>query len=357
MNRTLRRFGVTLACLVSLLAGGLFSASPANAETGRVNLHMAGMGPLPLAGEVSVDWQFARPFALELRAGGGVLSDFGQNEQGIFYSTVGARIRFLDDESGYVNEGGSIAGHLWVAPHVGLFVTSATAGLLVDASVGYDFSVVDPVSIGPFVRAGLGIGGADMAAFFAGGLEVSVEIDPLRRPRRDTDGDGVFDDTDVCPSSAPGAQVDSRGCGDDDRDTVTNDADLCPNTPSGVPVDVRGCIVLPPRLVLDGIEFEHDSAQILPVSERMLLQAAQALRDNPRVRIEISGHTDDVGVPAYNHQLSLARATAVRDWLVRAGIAERRLEVAGYGSQHPRVPNVDDASRARNRRIEFRQIE
>ena len=108
---------------------------------------------------------------------------------------------------------------------------------------------------------------------------------------------------------------------------------------------------------LEGIEFRYDSAEILPTSETPLSRAAQALRDNPTVRVEIGGHTDDIGGREYNEDLSRRRAIAVRDWLVALGIDAPRLEVRGYGSQRPRVENVDEASRARNRRIEFVQLE
>lgn len=347
--------------LVPFLALSLFSLSlllapTAHAESGRFNLHLSGVGPLPAAGEASFDWQLARPFALELRAGGGALTDFGQLTQGIFYATAGARFRFADDESGYLDEGGSIAGHLWLAPHVGFFLTDTAAGFLFDASIGYDFSIVNPVSIGPFFRAGVGVGGADVAVFVAGGLQVSIEIDPLREPDTDLDGDGVMDRRDRCPGSPPGGAVDPLGCTDEDGDGVNDDLDMCPGTPPGADVDGRGCVLLPPALVLEGIEFRYDSAEILPTSEPSLLRAAQALLDNPDVRVEIGGHTDDIGGRAYNDDLSLQRATSVRDWLTGRGIDARRLEVRGYGSAQPRVENVDEASRARNRRIEFRQL-
>lgn len=305
----------------------LFTTTAAHAESGRFNLHFSGLGPVPAAGEVSADWQLARPFALELRAGGGVLTDFGQSSEGIFYSSIGARFRFVDDESGYLNEGGSIAGHLWVAPHVGFFVAGDAVGLMVDASLGYDFSIVDPVSIGPFVRGGVGVADTGASAFFAGGIQVSVEIDPLRRPVIDTDRDGVFDHSDACP-----------------------------DTPRGTVVDARGCVPLPPQLVLDGIRFAHDSDEILAESEPALTRAARALLDNPDVRVEIGGHTDDVGLAQYNLELSRRRAISVANWMLAHGIARSRLEVAGYGSSRPRVAGTDESARAHNRRIEFRQL-
>lgn len=341
---------------LALAAVALLFAPAAHAESGHYNLHLSGLGPLPAAGEASFDWQLAQPFALELRAGGGVLTDFFQTTEGLFYATVGARLRFADDQSGYLDEGGSVAGHFWIAPHVGLLFAESGPAFLVDGSVGYDFSLFAPVSVGPFFRAGIGVGEASVVGFVAGGVQVSIEIDPIREPDTDLDGDGVMDRRDRCPSSPPGLAVDALGCTDEDGDGVIDDLDMCPGTPEGADVDGRGCVLLPPELVLEGIEFRYDSAEILPGSEPSLLRAAQALRDNPDVRVEVGGHTDDVGGRAYNDDLSLQRATAVRDWLVARGVDPARLEVRGYGSAQPRVENVDEASRARNRRIEFRQL-
>ncbi len=378
----MRRRSMTLAAAAAALL--TLAAAPASAESGRWNFHFSGFGPLPAGGDVGADWQIARPFALELRVGGGVITDFGQTVNGIFFSSVGARFRFFDDESGYLDQGGSVAGNLWVAPHVGFFLTEVAPGFLFDVSLGYDFSIVDPVSIGPFIRGGFGIAEA-IAPFVAGGIQVSIEVDPLREPDRDTDGDGVLDRADRCPGTAPGLTVDGVGCSDvdrdgvidpqdrcpdtppgetvngfgchdSDRDGVYDDADECPDTPEGSEVDARGCIVLPPELVLDGIVFEYNSAAIDPQSERVLRGAAQALRDNPDVRVEVGGHTDNVGSRTFNQELSLARATSVRDWLIAHGIDAARLEVQGYGASQPRASNDDEAGRALNRRIEFHQL-
>jgi OOP family OmpA-OmpF porin len=110
------------------------------------------------------------------------------------------------------------------------------------------------------------------------------------------------------------------------------------------------------ELVLQGIEFEYDSAEINPSSEPVLRVAAQMLIDNPDVRVEIGGHTDDQGTPSYNLELSQARAQSVANWLQGHGVEGSRLEVQGYGQTQPIVPNDSEENRARNRRIEFKQI-
>jgi hypothetical protein len=74
-------------------------------------------------------------------------------------------------------------------------------------------------------------------------------------PPVDVDGDGVFDNIDQCPGTAPGVEVDADGCEivpvDTDNDGVFDDTDLCPNTTSGVEVDINGCevIVVPPPVI------------------------------------------------------------------------------------------------------------
>ena len=105
---------------------------------------------------------------------------------------------------------------------------------------------------------------------------------------------------------------------------------------------------------LNNIFFETDQFQIQSKSETELQRVVQFLKENPEVRIQIAGHTDNVGSAAYNQQLSEKRAQAVHDFLVRAGIAPGRLQAKGYGQSEPVVPNDTDENRQMNRRIEFR---
>lgn len=183
----------------------------------------------------------------------------------------------------------------------------------------------------------------------ANGMRDAGETDPRDA---DTDGGGVPDGWEVNNSRDANDPADD----DSDRDGVAENIDECPNTPEGSEIDARGCIVIHEQIVLDGIEFETGSAAILPSSEGRLTRALQILLDNPTVRVEVSGHTDDVGAPGANRSLSQARATSVRDWLVAHGIPAARMTVRGYGESRPRAPNTDDAGRAQNRRIEFNVI-
>ncbi|MEO8705358.1 MAG: OmpA family protein [Kofleriaceae bacterium] len=105
---------------------------------------------------------------------------------------------------------------------------------------------------------------------------------------------------------------------------------------------------------LTGIGFETDSAKIDGASGGILDLAFLILKDNPRVVVEISGHTSAEGNPDYNLDLSLRRAQSVKTYLVKRGIAPERLLTIGHGADIPVADNNTDIGRRRNRRIEFR---
>lgn len=83
----------------------------------------------------------------------------------------------------------------------------------------------------------------------------------------------------------------------------------------------------------------------------------ELLNKNPQRKIEVGGHTDDVGDDASNLSLSQRRAEAVKDYLVKNGVAESRVQAKGYGETQPQVPNDSDINRAKNRRTEFLVVE
>jgi outer membrane protein OmpA-like peptidoglycan-associated protein len=106
--------------------------------------------------------------------------------------------------------------------------------------------------------------------------------------------------------------------------------------------------------VLNNIFFDFNKAELTERSFSELNEVAKFLKDNPTVKVEISGHTDNIGNEAYNKQLSLQRAKAVVDYLILRGIETPRLSQKGYGSQKPLKPNDSEENRQSNRRIEFR---
>ena len=83
------------------------------------------------------------------------------------------------------------------------------------------------------------------------------------------------------------------------------------------------------------------------------MKAVNTMKAYPEMKIEIHGFTDSIGHRDYNIGLSLARAEAVRDYLVNHGIDATRIVAKGFGPDHPVAPNNTADGRSRNRRIEF----
>jgi outer membrane protein OmpA-like peptidoglycan-associated protein len=104
---------------------------------------------------------------------------------------------------------------------------------------------------------------------------------------------------------------------------------------------------------LKGVNFETGKSTILPSSSKILEATVKGLQKFDSVKVEISGHTDNVGGLEYNDKLSQERADAVRNYLVKKGIAENRVTAVGYGYSRPRADNKTDKGRAQNRRIEI----
>jgi OOP family OmpA-OmpF porin len=182
---------------------------------------------------------------------------------------------------------------------------------------------------------------------------------------KDSDGDGVWDGIDRCPNTPKGAVVDAFGCPkDSDGDGVWDGIDRCPNTPRAVKVDEFGCEVkaapaiapVPKALVLEGVNFESDSATLLSSSLAVLDRVAAMLKDWPDVRVEVAGYTDSTNTDAYNQKLSERRAEAVRSYLVSQGVAADRLTAMGYGESSPVADNGTKDGRLKNRRVELHRL-
>lgn len=108
------------------------------------------------------------------------------------------------------------------------------------------------------------------------------------------------------------------------------------------------------REALNNVFFESGKWDLDEKSKPELDKLVRLLKANPALRLEISGHTDDVGDDKRNLDLSQKRANAVRDYLTAAGIDPKRLETKGYGETRPVVPNASDEARQQNRRMEAR---
>ncbi|HMV24612.1 MAG TPA: OmpA family protein, partial [Saprospiraceae bacterium] len=106
-------------------------------------------------------------------------------------------------------------------------------------------------------------------------------------------------------------------------------------------------------VVLNNIFFNTGSASLRQESEYELNKLLAMLVENPSIKIQINGHTDDVGNEADNLKLSTDRAKAVYDFLKAKGIDAARLSYKGFGEKMPLVENKDEKSRQTNRRTEF----
>jgi outer membrane protein OmpA-like peptidoglycan-associated protein len=107
------------------------------------------------------------------------------------------------------------------------------------------------------------------------------------------------------------------------------------------------------KVVLRNIFFDTGKATISAQSTTELERVVQMMNDNPKLRIEVSGHTDNVGTAQVNKKISEERAKAVVDYLVSKEIAAERLVPVGYGFDRPLESNETEEGRARNRRTEF----
>jgi outer membrane protein OmpA-like peptidoglycan-associated protein len=137
---------------------------------------------------------------------------------------------------------------------------------------------------------------------------------------------------------------------DSDLDGVYDDEDKCPGTPEGATVNSIGC------WVLKGLLFDQGKWNINPQAYSALDEVISILEKNPHLKLEIQGHTDNLGPAKHNQRLSELRAKMIRGYLVKKGIDEKRLTWVGYGFSKPIASNVTPEGRARNRRVELKTI-
>jgi len=110
------------------------------------------------------------------------------------------------------------------------------------------------------------------------------------------------------------------------------------------------------KVVLENLYFETDQFDLTPRSIKSLKILLDYMQQNPKLHLEISGHTDSDGDSVYNLELSKQRAKSVVDYLVIKGIAPKRLEYEGYGSKQPRASNDSEFGKQLNRRVEFKVL-
>lgn len=203
-------------CATATLAAALVfgTQSRAHADSGRVHLNLdlgagapmsgaarAGQGGRSAAGGIAslgVDYQFSRPWAVELMvSGGGFARPFPmtiRTGSRFFSLAAGAKLRLLDDPAGYNNEeDGNLASHLWISAHIG-YANFDDAQFMVDLGIGYQMSIARPFQLGFFLRYALMPGGdhEGIDSILTGGLSLSFELLGSAAPD-DADGDGLSD--------------------------------------------------------------------------------------------------------------------------------------------------------------------
>ena len=171
----------------------------------------------------------------------------------------------------------------------------------------------------------------------------------------DTDGDGIADKNDACPNAKGEGRF--NGCPDTDGDGIEDSKDKCPN--AAAPESPTGCpeIKVEDRAVLDyalqAVQFEFASSVLLTNSYPVLDQVYGVLQKYPEHYLSITGHTDNVGDPTRNRNLSIERARSCYDYLVNKGIPSNRINIGGYGMDRPIADNDTEEGRTLNRRVEF----
>jgi outer membrane protein OmpA-like peptidoglycan-associated protein len=206
-------------------------------------------------------------------------------------------------------------------------------------------------------------------------------------PIPDTDKDGIFDDKDKCPDMAGYPELDGCPYPDRDKDGVTDNKDKCPDEPGSTkndgcpitdrdndgvpdatdrcpdeagPVSNQGCpeikeeVMQKTAAIAKSIYFDVNSAKLQSRSYAPLDELVQILKDNPSYKLEIESHTDNTGTNEYNQKLSNNRSATVMSYLVKKGVDASRLTANGYGEEKPIATNDTKEGRTLNRRSELK---
>lgn len=224
----------------------------------------------------------------------------------------------------------------------------------------------------------------------------------------DSDGDGVIDSEDLCPETFGPTYY--RGCPDRDKDGTPDKYDQCPDQPGEIdddgcpfkdfdkdgiddrkdkcpqqagPKSNKGCPISQQQLrpqttvsstnpareklkkdlqlqlntLLSGLKFENGKATLTGNDKVILDDLASTIIPLVQLKFHIAGHTDNTGDAKANMEISISRATAVRDYLISKGMPLSRLTARGYGQDNPIADNTTEEGRAKNRRVELFLIE
>ncbi|MCO5240990.1 MAG: OmpA family protein [Chitinophagaceae bacterium] len=178
-------------------------------------------------------------------------------------------------------------------------------------------------------------------------------------PIPDTDGDGINDEEDKCPNVAGVAKYQGCPIPDTDGDGVNDEEDKCPALAG--PASNQGCPEIKEEVkkridvAAKNVFFATGSSKLLQKSFKSLNEVAKILNEDPNLKLDVEGHTDNTGKPDKNQILSEQRAQSVVDYLTtKAGIDPSRLVSAGFGQDQPVADNKTVAGRAQNRRVDLK---
>ena len=190
-------------------------------------------------------------------------------------------------------------------------------------------------------------------------------------PIEDADKDTIEDWTDMCPNTPAGMKVNALGCEiDTDGDGVMDSVDKCPTVyaqtadgcppvavaaPEPAPAPAPAPAAAPagkPIMTFEDVNFDFDKATLRPTAAAKIDKAVAYVKETEG-EFELKGYADSIGSEAYNLKLSQRRADAVRNAMIKQGAPADRITAKGYGEASPAASNSTKAGRAQNRRVEL----
>ena len=187
-------------------------------------------------------------------------------------------------------------------------------------------------------------------------------------PDTDNDDDGLADSDDLCPDEPEDIDGvdDGDGCidPDDDGDGIADVDDVCPRAPEtfnglldddGCPDEALSRIKVEGNqiLLLEPLQFMGKTPELNASAYLILSELSVYLEASPGVRVRIEAHTDSNGTEDENRVLTEEQARTIREYLSEQGVSLDRMEVVGYGSRIPIHTNRTESGRAANRRVEI----
>lgn len=206
------------------------------------------------------------------------------------------------------------------------------------------------------------------AALLAAGFSSAQAVDTFYNPSNGASETGYTIGHELFRTiGCPGRQLLDKPCEvvDTDGDGVPDYKDKCPTvyaqTPDGCPLPEAAAPApaptpapaAAPAPALAGVNFDFDQSYIRQDDIAKLDQDVATLKKYGDMKVEVAGHTDWIGTDEYNMGLSMRRAEAVRNYLIDKGIAGDRLISRGYGESQPVADNATEAGRFQNRRVEL----